>query len=159
MSGESGLEPLAPAHAAVAAALHAAAMAAGTGDEAWDADAIRTLIALPGSFGWLAHAGQDELAGFVLARVAADEAEILTLAVAPARQGAGIGRGLMAAALCGARAAGASRMLLEVATDNAPARALYARLGFAPVGCRRAYYRRPGRPAEDCLVMALGLQG
>lgn len=158
MSGESGLEPLAPAHAAVAAALHAAAMAAGTGDEAWDADAIRTLIALPGSFGWLAHAEQGEPAGFVLARVAADEAEILTLAVAPGRQGAGIGRRLMRAALCGARAAGAARMLLEVAADNAPASALYARLGFAPVGRRRSYYRRLGRPAADGLVMALDLR-
>ncbi len=74
----------------------------------------------------------------VLVRVAADEAEILTIGVTARRQG--IGTALMAAALGAARTQGASAMFLEVASDNAAARGLYQRLGFAPAGQRKAYY-------------------
>ncbi len=74
----------------------------------------------------------------VLLRVAADEAEILTIGVAARRQG--LGTALMAAALAAARAQGAAAMFLEVAADNAAARGLYGNLGFAAAGQRRGYY-------------------
>jgi ribosomal-protein-alanine N-acetyltransferase len=104
----------------------------------------KAMLRMPGGFG-LWRPG----AGFVLVRAIAGEAEILTLAVLPEARRQGLGQGLMAAALARAAARGAAAMLLEVATDNAPAQALYASLGFAKVGRRRRYYA----DGRDALVL------
>lgn len=127
--------------AAALAALHAAAFPPA---ERWGAEAIRLLLEMPGAFA-IHRPGQ----GFVLARVAAAEAEILTLAVHPAARRRGHGTALLAAALAGAAARGAGAMFLEVAEANAAARALYAAAGFAEVGRRRRYYPDGG----DALVL------
>ncbi len=126
---------------AALAALHAACFA-----EAWDQQALRDLLAIPGSF---AFATGD---GFVLARAAGGEAEILTLAVAAAARRRGLGRTLMRAAIDRAARAGAEAMFLEVGAGNPAALALYAGLGFARVGLRKAYYG-----GEDALVLRLPL--
>ncbi len=123
----------APAHAEVISAMHAAAMPDG---DAWDEAAITALLALPGTFALVAPQ-----AGMVLARVAADEGEILTLAVVPPARRHGSGASLLAAAEQRAAASGAQTMYLEVAETNQPARALYAQAGYALAGRRRAYYR------------------
>jgi ribosomal-protein-alanine N-acetyltransferase len=120
------------ADAPALAALHAAAFPPA---ERWGPDAIRLMLEMPGAFG-LHRPGE----GFVLARIAADEAEILTLAVAPEARRRGLGGALLAAAMAGAAARGASAMVLEVAEGNAAARALYAAAGFAEAGRRRRYY-------------------
>ena len=120
------------AHAPLLAALHAQAFPPA---ERWDEQAFRQILALPGSLAWLA----DEH-GFVLARVAADEAEIITLAVLPLARRLGIGAGLMAQAMQHAQDLGAAAMLLEVAEHNHAARTLYAGLGFTQVGLRKSYY-------------------
>jgi ribosomal-protein-alanine N-acetyltransferase len=127
------------------AALHEAAFAA---PERWGADAIRLMLEMPGAFG-LHRPGE----GFVLARVAADEAEILTLAVAPAARRQGVGGTLLAQAMAVAAARGAAAMFLEVAETNGAARALYAAAGFAEAGRRRRYY--PG--GADALVLRRSL--
>ena len=144
--------------AEVAGSLHAEAMAAGTGDEAWKADAIARLLGTAGIFGFLALAAEEEPAGFVLARTAVDEAEILTLAVAPGCRRRGIARRLMMEAIGTARARGAEKLLLEVALDNEPARRLYASLGFSQVGRRTGYYSRAGGGSMDSLVLAAGIR-
>lgn len=133
------LIPAAPAHAGLLAALHAASFPPG---ERWGADALSLQLALPGALGWIAG-----LDGFVLLRVAADEAEILTLAVRPAGRGRGTGGALLAAALGSAVRAGAACMFLEVAEGNEAASRLYARAGFVLVG-RRARYYADGRAAR-----------
>ena len=94
----------------------------------------------------------DDVAGFILCRCIADEAEVLTLAVSPAYRRQGIGSRLLenATALAGAR--GAGRMFLEVAADNPAAIALYEGAGFRPVGNRSGYYSRVGG-AIDAVVM------
>jgi ribosomal-protein-alanine N-acetyltransferase len=138
-------EPAGPAQAALLADIHAAAFPAA---EAWDEAAIATLLATPGAGALLL--GRD---GMAMLRVAADEAEILTLAVRPESRRRGAGRVLLAAAMQAAAAAGARRMLLEVAEDNAAARALYAAAGFAPVGRRPRYYP----DGRDALVLAAPL--
>ena len=76
----------------------------------------------------------------ILARVAADEAEILTLAVHPERRRHGLGSALLGAAVDRAIASGARSMFLEVAVTNKAARALYAAHGFVEAGLRRRYY-------------------
>lgn len=141
--------------AARLAALHAACFA-----EGWPAASIATLLDTPGTAGLVAECGAPPAAaGLVLWRVAADEAEILTLGVVPARRRGGLGRALLDAAETLAAAAGARRMFLEVAADNAAARALYARAGYAPAGRRPGYYARRGAPAADALVLARRLGG
>jgi ribosomal-protein-alanine N-acetyltransferase len=130
-----------------AAALHARAFAPG---EAWGAQAIALMLDLPGCFGILRPA-----AGFVLARVAADEAEILTLAVVPEARRAGLGGTLLAEAMAAAALRGAGTMFLEVSESNRPARALYGAAGFAEVGRRRRYYA----DGSDALVLRRGLSG
>jgi len=127
--------------AAALAALHAAAFPPA---DRWGAEAIALLLDLPGTF-----ALHEPDRGFVLARVAAGEAEILTLAVHPEARRQGHGAALLAGAMAGAVARGATAMFLEVAEGNAAARALYARAGFAEVGRRRRYYPDGG----DALVL------
>ena len=97
------------------------------------------------------------LRGFVLSRLAADEAEILTIAVDAAFQGRGIGRALLSENLRQASNAGAKAMFLEVAKDNAPALALYERFGFVQVGERRGYYRRKDGTRAAAVVMRKAL--
>lgn len=118
------------------ALLHAAAFPPGA---RWGADAMALQLGLPGAFGWIAPAG-----GMVLARTAADEAEVLTLAVDPGARRRGVGRMLLAQALETAGERGAGAMFLEVATANAPARALYIQAGFVAVGRRPGYYAGGG---------------
>lgn len=126
------LLPADPAHAPVLASIHATAFPAG---ECWTEPMLEEQLKLPGAFGWI-----DPEGGMVLARTVADEAEILTLAVAPARRGRGVGRALLAAAMRSAAGAGAIGMFLEVSVTNTAARRLYADAGFSEVGRRRKYY-------------------
>ncbi|OYW10169.1 MAG: ribosomal-protein-alanine acetyltransferase [Rhodospirillales bacterium 12-71-4] len=130
---------------AEAATLHARAFPA---EEAWGPDAIALMLEMPGAFGVLRPG-----IGFVLARVAADEAEILTLAVVPEARRTGQGGALLAAAMAGALARGAAAMFLEVSERNLAARALYAAAGFGEVGRRRRYYP----DGADALVLRRGL--
>jgi len=86
--------------------------------------------------------------GFALARIAGDEAELLTIAVLPASRRRGRARAALQATEAALRARGVARIFLEVAADNAAARALYAACGYETVGRRPGYYR--GRaPADD----------
>lgn len=139
---------IAPAGAAAAgllAALHQAAFPAAP----WNEPAMARLLAMPGAFALIATLDA-EPAGFVLARVAADEAEIVTLGVAPARTRRGIGRHLLAATAHEAARRGAARLFLEVAEANLAARCLYAADGFREAGRRRRYYP----DGSDAVVLA-----
>ena len=95
-------------------------------------------------------------AGFGIARLAADEAEILTLAVLPAHRRGGTGRALVDQLVEQAKAHGASRLFLEVAEDNGAARALYRSAGFEEIARRPGYYRGDGA-RRDALVMQKAL--
>jgi ribosomal-protein-alanine N-acetyltransferase len=126
------------AHAEVMAALHGAAFP----HDPWDAASFVTLVAQPGVLALV-----DPRGGILLLRVAADEAEILTIGVTAKRRG--IGRALMQTALARAAAMGAAAMHLEVAADNAAALALYRSLAFRTAGRRRAYYPN----GQDALIL------
>jgi [ribosomal protein S18]-alanine N-acetyltransferase len=121
-----------PAWAEVMASIHASAFPP---YDAWDPDAFRTQLSLPGVTG-LVHAD----GGVILVRLAADEAEILTLAVAPEARRRGIACQLILTAIQHLSALGATILFLEVSTSNSPALALYDRCGFRQVGQRRNYY-------------------
>ena len=97
------------------------------------------------------------LAGFIIGRIAADEAEILSIGVSPDWQRRGVGRKMVEGLVRAARRAGVKRLFLEVATDNAAAVALYKGLGFKKAGARKNYYQRPGGEQADAVILALDL--
>jgi ribosomal-protein-alanine N-acetyltransferase len=99
------------------------------------------------------EAKEEHLAGFVLSRVAADEAEILTIAVAPEWRRRGLATSLLRPHLNGLAAIRVSRLFLEVDAENTAARALYANFGFEQVGERKAYYRTSGAGLTAALIM------
>ena len=128
-------------HAGLLAAIHREAFSE---PDSWSENVMRLQLELPTTFGFI-HPTD----GMILARVAADDAEILTIAVTPARQRMGTGAILLRATIDHARRAGAVSMFLEVAVTNAPARALYAAMGFQVAGSRRRYYS----DGTDALVL------
>jgi len=99
---------------------------------------------------FLVAAAPEGVAGYVIAQDAADEGEILNLAVASARLRGGIGRALVEQVLAALAELGARQVYLEVRESNGAARALYASLRFEEVGRRSRYYRRP---VEDAIVL------
>ena len=123
------------------AALHAMCF-----DDAWSAAFIRDLLNGPGVFAFV------QVEGFILARAAGGEAEILTLAVAPHTRRQGVGRTLVRQAATHAQGLGAETLFLEVAKDNEAALTLYSGLGLKPVGQRKAYYG-----GKDAAVMKAAL--
>ena len=142
------LEPIDVGQAVDLAALHATSF-----DTPWNAADIAELLEGPGGFGVVVLDEMLTPAGFILARVIVDEAEILTLAVAPAARRQGLARALVEAVAGLARARGAASLFLEVAADNPAAIGLYKSTEFAEVGGRRGYYARKDGLPVDAVVM------
>ncbi|MFB7762720.1 ribosomal protein S18-alanine N-acetyltransferase [Streptomyces xiamenensis] len=95
-------------------------------------------------------------AGYAGLAVAGEQADVQSIAVAPNRQGTGLGARLLTDLLSAAGAAGCGEVFLEVRVDNARAQRLYTRFGFEPLGIRRGYYQ-PGN--HDALVMRRSAPG
>jgi ribosomal-protein-alanine N-acetyltransferase len=94
--------------------------------------------------------GQGDVVGYIGYRVVIDEMHIVIVAVHPAWRRRGIARTLMCEAMERARQASCNKATLEVRVSNTGAQQLYYHLGFAPVGSRPRYYRRP---TEDALIL------
>jgi [ribosomal protein S18]-alanine N-acetyltransferase len=127
------------------AAIHATAFPPA---EAWSRDVFDLQLATPNVFGLLHRAG-----GLILLRAAADEAEILTLAVVPTVRRGGLGHVLLLRATDMAAALGARAVFLEVSVANIAAQQLYTKAGFVQAGRRRQYYS----DRSDALVLRLDL--
>ena len=121
-------------------------------DNAWTAAEFARLMAMPGAAAYLACEGDEPLA-FLLARQAAGEGEILTIGTRPFARRRGIAGRLVSHLAEAMRKTKVSQLLIEVATDNAPGRALYASEGFTVTGRRKAYYEKPGGERQDAVVM------
>lgn len=139
------IEAAGPDQVALLAELHARAFA-----RPWSSAEIAKMMENPAVFAILSRA--DAPQGFALAWAAAGDAELLTVAVAPEARRRGVGAALVTAACVAALMRGATSMHLEVAEDNAAARALYRRLGYEEAGRRAAYYAGEGG-AVDAIVM------
>jgi ribosomal-protein-alanine N-acetyltransferase len=85
-----------------------------------------------------------KLAGFIVSRVVAGEAEILSVAVTGAWRGRGLAGRLLELHLRRLAGLGVHTVFLEVDEDNQPARRLYRRASFAEAGRRKGYYQQPG---------------
>ena len=142
-----------PRHADNLASLHARLF-----DDPWDGEGFAEQLRQPGAKAFIARVGDPpEAAGFILGRVAADEAEILSLGVRADLRRRGLAARLLRAMRRAAKRARAHRLYLEVAAGNGTALSFYRGRGFRACGRRAAYYRRAGRPAEDALVLYLAL--
>jgi ribosomal-protein-alanine N-acetyltransferase len=139
------IEAVGSQSAATLGELHARAF-----DKPWTEAELAKLLDNQTVFALVARAGAPQ--GFALAWAAGGDAELLTVAVVPEARRRGIGASLVTAAGVAALVRGASHMHLEVAKDNAAARALYAKLGYEEVGCRHGYYSRQDA-AVDAVVM------
>jgi [ribosomal protein S18]-alanine N-acetyltransferase len=135
------------------ARLHAACFP----DDAWNAAALATVLAMPGAGGRVICAETGALCGLLLDQCLGAEGEILTLGVAPEWRRQGMARRLLSDLLVRARAAGVRRLALEVAADNTAGIALYERVGFHRDGTRRGYYRRRGGPPVDAWRLGLDI--
>ena len=144
---ELSLRPLAAADAAACAAIAAADA------EPWTESQLLSELQSSAARLFVAES-EGAVLGFAVFQLAADEASLCALNVAPAARRKGVGAALLAGALAALKAEGAARCFLEVRAANAPALALYRRLGFAAAGVRRGFYRDP---PDDGVVMALTL--
>lgn len=144
--------PLVDASQAPALArIHATAFA-----RPWDAHEFERILCERSAFAHgLWRAGT--LQGFVLSRRAADEAEILTVVIAPGLRGGGHAKGLLRRHLDDLAQAGVTRVHLEVDEGNAPALKVYGRLGFRQVGARTGYYAKADGSRATALTMSADL--
>jgi [ribosomal protein S18]-alanine N-acetyltransferase len=128
--------------------------------EAWTRRQVGDALVLPNTYYLLAGpdgqapAEGEEAVGFVLSRGAADEEELLLIAVDPRQRGRGVGTVLLGRFIAAARGRGGKRLFLEMREGN-PAESLYRRHGFVPVGRRRAYYRRGTGHPLDAITFTL----
>ena len=125
------------------AALHARCF---TSPRPWKAEEFASFLADPLCFALV------ESDGFLIGRAVADEAEILTLAVDPARWRNGIGGRLVQGFLAEAAQRQAVLAFLEVSANNQPAISLYLQAGFEENGRRAGYYADPNGTRVDALA-------
>lgn len=105
---------------------------------------------------WVVTERSGTVLAYALMSMAAGEAHVLNICVAPERQRQGLARFLLRHLLMVARAAGTGLVLLEVRVSNVAAQSLYEGMGFRVLGRRKAYYpAREGR--EDAIVLGLDL--
>lgn len=120
-------------------------------DAPWREPALAQALADEQCLGLIATDPGAEPVGFALFLRAADEAELLRVAVAPKRRRQGVAAALILSGLDRLEAQGVRRCFLEVRPSNLAARGLYERLGFRLAGRRHGYYS----DGEDALVYAL----
>ncbi|EKD61613.1 MAG: ribosomal-protein-alanine N-acetyltransferase, partial [uncultured bacterium] len=113
----------------------------------WSAAEIEATLASPYAF------LLTEPSGFLIGRVVAGEAELITLAVDPKARQRGTGGRLVDGFLAEAKARDAESAFLEVLASNLPAQSLYARKGFQQQGKRLRYYQTPDGVRQDALIL------
>lgn len=99
---------------------------------------------------WLVAVDGNTVAGYIGSQSSIDESDIMNVAVHPDYRRQGIAESLINKLVCDLKTRGSHALMLEVRASNAPAIALYEKLGFSQVGCRKNYYRNP---KEDALIL------
>ena len=138
-------------HTRVISFLHGACF-----EETWNEKSISEILNMAGTTGFLVGADVETPQGFILFRVAADEAEIISIGVIPAVRKNGLAKMLLRASIKDAARKGAAKFFFEVAVDNIAARAFYKTAGFEIIGKRPRYYNRSsGR--LDAIIYSLDI--
>jgi ribosomal-protein-alanine N-acetyltransferase len=144
------IAPLGSEHASTLACIHESAFV-----RPWSALEFERLLAERHVLGDGLFLGRNpQPAGFVLSRAVADEAEILSMAMGPEARGRGHGTALLGHHLDELVRAGARTLHLEVEETNAPALAVYRRLGFQEVGRRVGYYAKADGSRATAVTMS-----
>ena len=141
------IEPATMRDAAKLSQLHGASFHRG-----WGEGEFESLLAERNTFTQRLMLGRTPV-GFIISRLAADEAEILSVAIAQAQRGRGYSRELLANHLGHLAGRGIRHVFLEVEENNQPAVRLYQRAGFATVGRREQYYRDAHGGKLNALIM------
>ena len=141
------IEPAAMRDATTLSQLHRASFHRG-----WGAGEFETMLAERTTFAQRLMRGRTVI-GFIISRLAADEAEILSVAIAASERGRGYSRELLANHLGHLAGLGIRRVFLEVEENNEPAVRLYQRAGFQVVGRREQYYRDADGAKLNALIM------
>ena len=145
--GRPSIEPATLRDAPRLAQLHGASFHRGWGDGEFE-----TMIAERNTLVHRLRLGRKTI-GFAVSRMGADEAEILSIAIDVRHRGRGLSHNLLLTHLGHLAGHGVRRIFLEVEENNAPARRLYERAGFAVVGRRERYYRQENGEQLNALLM------
>lgn len=117
--------------------------------EPWSESSIASELSNPLSC-WLVAVESERVAGYIGSQTVMGETDMMNVAVAPDFRRQGVAQTLILDLVEALKARGSHWLMLEVRDSNAPARALYEKLGFAEVGRRKNYYRNP---KEDALIL------
>jgi [ribosomal protein S18]-alanine N-acetyltransferase len=145
--GIAVVEPAGQRDAARLAQLHGASFHRG-----WGETEFETMLTERNTLVHRLRQGR-RIIGFAVSRMAADEAEILSIAIDADHRGHGLSRDLLLTHLGHLAGRGIRTIFLEVEENNQPARKLYERAGFATVGRRERYYKQPGGEHLNALLM------
>jgi ribosomal-protein-alanine N-acetyltransferase len=145
--GKPAIEAASVRDAARLAQIHAASFHRG-----WGEGEFESMLAERNTLVHRLKSGR-RIAGFIVSRIGADEAEILSVALDPHHRGRGLSRDLLLTHLGHLAGRGVRTVFLEVEENNQPARRLYQRAGFATVGRRERYYQQPGGEQLNALLM------
>jgi [ribosomal protein S18]-alanine N-acetyltransferase len=145
--GTAAVEPASPRDAARLAQLHCASFHRG-----WGEGEFETMLSERNTLVHRLRLGR-KIIGFAVSRIAADEAEILSIAIDAGQRGRGFSRNLLLTHLGHLAGRGVRTIFLEVEENNLPARRLYERAGFNVVGRRERYYKQPGGEQLNALLM------
>lgn len=145
--GTAAVEPASPRDAPRLAELHGESFHRGWGEAEFE-----TMLTERNTLVHRLRMGRKTV-GFAVSRLAADEAEILSIAVAASHRGRGLSRMLLSTHLGHLAGRGVRTVFLEVEENNQPARRLYERAGFIVAGRRDRYYRQANGAQLNALLM------
>ena len=145
--GAAAVEPASLRDAPALARIHGASFHRG-----WGESEFESMLTERNTLAHRLRMGR-KIVGFSVSRLAADEAEILSIAVAQSHRGRGLSHNLLLTHLGHLAGRGVRTVFLEVEENNPPARRLYERAGFAVVGRRERYYRQDGGEPLNALLM------
>ena len=145
--GTAAVEPASLRDATALAQIHGASFHRG-----WGEGEFETMLTARNTLVHRLRMGR-KIIGFSVSRIGADEAEILSIAVAESHRGRGLSSTLLLTHLGHLAGRGVRTVFLEVEENNQPARRLYERAGFAVAGRRERYYQQSGGEPLNALLM------
>jgi [ribosomal protein S18]-alanine N-acetyltransferase len=146
-AGAAAIEPATLRDAPKLAELHRASFHRGWGEAEFE-----TMLSARNTLVHRLRIGRNTI-GFAVSRIAADEAEILSIAVAASHRGRGLSRNLLLTHLGHLAGHGVQTVFLEVEENNQPARRLYQRAGFTVAGRRERYYQQSEGQQLNALLL------
>jgi [ribosomal protein S18]-alanine N-acetyltransferase len=143
----AAVEPAKQRDAAALAEIHGASFHRG-----WGEDEFERMLTERNTLVHRLRMGR-KIIGFSVSRLGADEAELLSIAVAGTHRGRGLSNGLLLTHLGHLAGRGVRKVFLEVEENNQAARRLYQKTGFSVVGRRERYYQQSDGEALNALLM------